>query len=196
MDTEDLFHFKKLSEARLRSLENDAKRAFLPMADVAYAPFPIVMYSFATVDYFSSFWAGWNDRRNRPDSDKRSQTKRMADFLEKYLTYPQRESQLAITIWRHKLMHTAEPRKLASEDGKTLYWWSISDHDQRHWELVAEANGTFVLQIGVFNLIHDLNDGIMGPSGYFEELKGSSTLQCLCKQAMKELSGYTFKLES
>jgi len=142
MDTKDLFLLKKQFEARLLSLENDVKRAFLPMADVAYAPFPVAMYSFATVDYFSSFWAGWNDIRNRPRSDRRSQTKRMADFLEKYLIYPQKESQLAVTIWRHKLMHTAEPRELANEDGKTHYGWSISDQDERHWELVAEADGT------------------------------------------------------
>lgn len=165
------------------------------MADVAYAPFPIVMYSFAIVDYFSSFWAGWNDTRKRPSSDKRSQTKRMADLLEKYLLYPQKESQLAVTIWRHKLVHTSEPRVLTDKDGKTRYGWSISDKDERHWELI-EAEGTLVLHIGVFNLINDLRAGIMGPMGYFAELRGSATLQDLCEKAMKELSEGTFELQS
>ena len=189
----DLSELRKQFEARLSSLENDARRAFYPIDRIGYAPFPIAMYAFATIDYFSSFWAGWNDKRSRPKTDKRSQKKRMADFLEKYLRYPQKESQLAIDVWRHKLMHTAEPKRL--KEGQMTYEWLIADRDSNHWKLVKLGEDMFELRIGIFNLIDDLRAGIFGPSGYFDELNRSVSLQDKCQAFIEEATSYTFRLE-
>jgi hypothetical protein len=190
----DLSDLRRQFRGRLSSLDNDAKRAFYPIARVGYAPFPIAMYAFATIDYFSSFWAGWNDRKNRPKSDKRSQKKRMADFLERYLGYPQKETQLAIDIWRHKLMHTGEPRPL--KEGPTTYGWSIADRDSKHWKLVKLGRRRFRLHVGIFNLVQDLRTGVLGTNGYFNELKCSLALQHKARAFIKEAESYNFRLES
>jgi hypothetical protein len=190
----NLSDLRRQFRRRLSSLENDAKRAFYPIARVGYAPFPIAMYAFATIDYFSSFWAGWNDKKNRPGSDKRSQKKRMADFLERYLGYPQKNSQLAIDIWRHKLMHTGEPRRL--KEGPTSYGWFIADRDGKHLQLVKLGRRDFQLHIGILNLVQDLTAGVFGTNGYFNELKSSPILQCNAKTFLKEVKSYNFRLES
>lgn len=194
MDTAELLWAKRQFKGRLSSLGNDTKRAFHPIEGVGFSPFPAAMYAFATVDYFSSFWAGWNDTKNRPKSDKRPQTKRMADFLEKYLLYPQKESQIAIAIWRHKLMHTGEPRLL--KENKSQYNWSIGDQTADHWTLKEVKKEEYVFYIGLFDLSEDLREGIFGPAGYYEELRASSTLQGNWERFKQEIETYTFTLQT
>ena len=151
------------------------------------------MYSFATIDYFSSFWAGWNDRNSRPAADKRNQTKRMADFLEKFLVYPQKESQLAIAVWRHKLMHTGEPRLL--KENATVYNWSISDQTSKHWAVESTGKDECLLNIGIYNLISDLRQGVFGPQGYFWELRRDENLQNHYAAVLEEIQSYSFAVQ-
>ena len=190
MDTGELFHAQQAFEERLNSLENDSRRAFVATGELRPAPFPIAMYAFATIDYFSSCWAGWNDRTKRPSSDNRNQTNRMADFLEEHLVYPQKESQLAITMWRHKLMHTGEPRLL--RDGVALYGWRISDQTPDHWVVKNVAKDEYVLNIGIYDLVRDLRLGVFGPRGYFWNLRADPTLQANYQNFKHEIESYTF----
>jgi hypothetical protein len=117
MNSADLLRARELFRGRIDSLEHDTKRCFWPINEPG-APgpafFPSVMYCFATLDYFSSFWAGWNQTKGHGQN----QTDRMIAFSEKYLLYPRKESKIAIHFWRHKLMHTAEPRPLRDPSTK------------------------------------------------------------------------------
>src|SRR4051794_25394503 len=104
MDEDQIQLARFLFRARIDSLRNDVLRAFWPITNPAapagarplailygppqYAPFPAVMYCFATVDYFSGFWAGGN----RNPVDGRNQTERLVDFLCTFLRYPRREA--------------------------------------------------------------------------------------------------------
>jgi hypothetical protein len=193
MDSTELLQAKNNFEGRLTSLENDARRAFVPITDIRAAPFPIAMYAFATIDHFSSFWAGWNDRNNKPATDTRNQTKRMADFLEKYLLYPQKESQLAVTVWRHKLMHTGEPRLL--KENSTVYNWSISDQTNKHWTVENTGKDECLLSVGIYNLISDLRQGVFGPQGYFWELRVDGNLQNNYANFLREIQNYSFAIQ-
>ena len=111
MNSAEFLRARELFRARIDSLDHDTKRCFWPISEPG-APgpafFPPVIYCFATLDYFSSFWAGWNDLRHRPPGHSCNQADRMSAFSERYLLYPRKESQIAIHCWRHKLMHTAE----------------------------------------------------------------------------------------
>jgi hypothetical protein len=88
------------------------------------------MYCFATLDYFSSCWAGWN--RSGPGKD---QTARLIDFMTKFLLYGRKEATLAVHFWRHKLMHTSEPRVLRNKDNDEFYIWRTGTELDRHMEL-------------------------------------------------------------
>src|SRR5438094_8542195 len=121
---------------RIDSLRSDVLRCFWPITNPSgvpgvpspavvygppqFAPFPAIMYCFATVDYFSSFWEGWNDSQHCPN--KRRQSSRMTDFLCKFLRYRRKAAYLAISVWRHKLMHTSEPRVVRSTEPRTYVW--------------------------------------------------------------------------
>lgn len=205
-------------KGRIRSLENDAVRAFAPVQGLDPSPFPIAMYAFATIDCLSSYWAGWNDGKIRDAkrikglfiNDGRSQTKRIADFLESFLGYQQLNSQIATAIWRHKLMHTAEPRRLRS--GADLYHWCIG-HDigaitnkLRSERLIAESTkishwstckvggsiAEYLFIMSVQDLITDLRRGVLGSNGYLERLMNSRELQTNCVEFSDECDSYQF----
>jgi hypothetical protein len=120
----------------------------------------------------------------------------MSDFLEKYLNYPQKESQVALEIWRHKLMHTAEPRPLRDAQTAEVYVWlhhGIPGALPRneHWKF--HRNGARVIfQMGLPYLIEDLRKGVLGNNGYFEELCQSKVLQINLEKFFQEMGGYTF----
>lgn len=188
MNSADLLRARELFRARIDSLEHDTKRCFWPINEPA-APgpafFPAVMYCFATLDYFSSFWAGWN------------QTERMIAFSEKYLLYPRKESEIAIQFWRHKLMHTAEPRSLRDSSTKESYIWSMGTRQDNHMRLVStEDPSKFVLHFCPFVFIQDLREGIFGPTGYFRDLQSNLDLQSKYRMCLAEFENYEIKLGS
>ncbi len=195
MTQEDLRDARDQFRGRIDSLESDSRRCFWPIQDPG-APgpafFPPVMYAFATVDYFSSFWEGWNEREIG-----RNQTKRMADFMERYLLYPQKESQLAIAFWRHKLMHTAEPRALTDTDTHERYLWLMGTPPDitHHMRLrpIPDKLKESVLEFCVFDMIRDLREGVFGPRGSFEDLRANVKRQRCYRKCLKEFESYTFK---
>jgi hypothetical protein len=174
---------------RVDSLENDVNRCFWPISDPG-APgpafFPAVMYCFATLDYFSSFWAGWN--RSAPQGE--NQTARMVAFQEKYLLYPRKESQIAIHVWRHKLMHTGEPRLLRDPSTNEEYLWSTGGSRQNHMRLISESPKRFLLHFCPLVFSRDLRDGVFGPEGYFHQLHGCRSLQENYRKCLAEFASY------
>jgi len=139
-----------------------------------YAPFPVIMYCFATVDYFSSFWAGGS----RQAVDNRRQTPRMVDFLRKYLHYPDRESVVAIDIWRHKLMHTSEPRiATAGERLRRVFGWQCGPEVDNHMRLQEIEPRTFILPFACNQFVRDLHEGVFGPNGYFTALQADGSYE-------------------
>lgn len=149
------------------------------------------MYCFATLDYFSSFWAGWN--RQAPSGS--NQTDRMVAFQEQYLLYPRKEGQIAIHFWRHKLMHTAEPRLLKDCATGEEYVWSTGTSPQNHMRLVSVGQQKFMLHFcpGAFG--RDLREGVFGPDGYFQQLRGDQALQQNYQQCFQEFASYTINLK-
>src|SRR5439155_2741323 len=102
MDDVQMHQARGLFRARVDSVRKDVNRCFWPIAEAAVrdpAMFPAVMYCFATVDYFSGFWAGWNKTKPTPADN---QNARMMGFLNTYLLYPKKEARIALDFWRHK----------------------------------------------------------------------------------------------
>jgi hypothetical protein len=195
MNSVDFLQARELFGTRIDSLEQDTKRCFWPISEPGapgLAFFPAVMYCFATLDYFSSFWAGWN--RRAPSGQ--NQTDRMIAFSEKYLLYPRKESHIAIHFWRHKLMHTAEPRVLRDPTTNESYIWSIGTSQENHMRLVNTDDPTkFMLHFSPFVFVRDLREGIFGPTGYFRDLQGDSDLQSKYRTCLTEFESYEITIK-
>jgi hypothetical protein len=205
MDDSEIQLARSSFRARIDSLRNDVMRCFWPITTPSapvdapapvvanppqYALFPAVMYCFSTVDYFSSFWAGWNDPREHTGITDNNQTRRMTGFLNKYLRYPVRAAFIAVKIWRHKLMHTAEPRQIKcntaiAPNKERVYLWAagaggsfrdgdVVSHHMRLTQLPLRNPGDLEprsrLYFDCYEFVRDLEEGIFGPTGYFTDL--------------------------
>ncbi|MBI4225867.1 hypothetical protein HY612_02025 [Candidatus Roizmanbacteria bacterium] len=189
MDKQSLEKIKESFEDRFRSLRNDFKRAYYEISNLQTSPFPIIMYSLSRLDYFSSLWAGWNETSKR-GSDNRTQTQRMVGFMVKFLNYPVFESGLVVNIFRHKLMHTSEPRILNKKTGE-IYSWVVSPKQNSHMKTIIVHNIHF-LNFGVGNFIDDLYNAIFDNSkGYFSQLSHDVNLQKKYIQCINELNTYS-----
>ncbi|MDY6990180.1 MAG: hypothetical protein SWQ30_19230 [Thermodesulfobacteriota bacterium] len=199
MTTAELAAARTKFRQRIDSLEGDTLRCFWNLREEG-APgcafFPAVMYCFATIDYFSSFWSGWNHKAPKKKGQKpENQTTRITAFMEKYLLYPSKESQIAIAIWRHKLMHTAEPRILRNADNAEVYLWEVGKGVPNHMVLdPREEPDHFLLRFDPLALCRDLREAVFGPEGYSQHLRGMPDLQDKYLQCLAEMNSYQVKL--
>lgn len=180
-------------ERRIRSLEEDTRRCFCNIpGGPGEAYFPAVLYAFATIDYFSSYWAGWNDSGG--DKNKK-QTVRLVDFIKKYLGYKEKESKIAVNIWRHKLMHTGEPRVLKAKNSMERYHWKIGVDLLSHMMLTPVTSpNEYELEFDCYAIGRDLRTGVLGATGYLTDLRNSTDLQRKFVACFNEMESYTIKL--
>jgi hypothetical protein len=183
---------------RVDSVERDTRRCFEPMSGLPPAPFPAVLYAFATLDYFSGCWKGWNDKswyaiKRKKKRAERDQTMRMVEFLRKFFRYGKKESYLAVDIWRHKLMHTGEPRLLSHADGSLRYGWEIDDEGTHHMQLRKHAKGVMVLQFNPRQFAQDLREAIFGLGRYWHNVRHSKNLQEKLGRFLREIRSYRFR---
>jgi hypothetical protein len=139
-----------------------------------------MMWSSAWVDRLSSLWRG--------EVETRGQSKRMADFFETYLGYDRAVASFAIKLWRHTLVHTAEPRALSEMTTDLEHRWLL------HWgpELPREQHMTItsfgktrILNMALLHLVADLKSG---QRDFFRDIYRRSDLQQNLLKAEKKLS--------
>lgn len=144
-----------------------------------------MMLCFAHIDLFSAYWQG--------NTSSRGQTQRMIDFMPKYLLVNREACSVAVQMWRHKLMHTGEPRFLVDENTSKVYRWLL------HWweHLPAAQHFTFsetadskILNIGLVYLIKDLK---MALKRYLSDLPGNPKLQKNFEKVEAELQADKFR---
>jgi hypothetical protein len=113
-----------------------------------------VMSSFSIIDLVS---------QHRYDDGR--QTARMRRFLEDQLGTSSEPAAVAVQLWRHTLMHTANPRTLVDlGSGRTYRWllhWREHLPREQHMKL-QQAGGDSVLSVGLMYLVEDLAAGVRG----------------------------------
>jgi len=114
-----MFEFNQVQNQqmdRVDALEREVSQIYetlvLPNWDGPLHGFPETLYGlmmavFSRFDILSAYWKG--------DGSTKGQTARMAEFLETFLRHNTEANGVAIQMWRHKLMHTSQPRYLLDE---------------------------------------------------------------------------------
>jgi hypothetical protein len=179
---------------RLDSLENDVRRCYFDIpGGPAAAHFPAVMYAMATLDFLSSCYAGWNSTyRHSKRQRGRDPTKRMVDFLARFTRYERRLCLLAVDIWRHKLMHTGQPRMITADWQPALIGRRIDPAADAGFKLTKDDEGLIrVVEINPIRFAGDLREAALGESGYVAELCRSSDLMSKFTDFHSEVNNYT-----
>jgi hypothetical protein len=139
-----------------------------------------MMACFSHIDQLSSYWKA---------NSGATQTKRMIDFMLKYGISSDKEAcNVAVQIWRHKLMHTAEPRTLVEKKTGKVYWWLLhwSDNElprAQHF-MLTEANNRGILSIALTCLLDDIKKTF---TTYLADLSVDPSLQANFQKVDNEL---------
>ena len=152
-----------LSEARrfadeLEEFERELQ-VILPYAESRWPDYPrhfpytsygFVMVAFSKIDLYGQYWFPANS----------SQHGRMSSFLTEYLGYPKKESDIAIHLWRHNLMHSSEMRPLQDTRDKKTYRWLFHYKLGDEHMCIQEGQNQQVVSLGLLDLVEDLREGL------------------------------------
>lgn len=122
----ELWRFaEKLVRTRIESLERDVAYC---LKEKPYAPFPALLYCFATVDLLGAL-AGGNAHRSSPTNQQ------AADYMQQFMHCTAEQVRLLQTIFRHKLVHLASPKAVIEDNGGMISWTYYHDNSQGHLKL-------------------------------------------------------------
>ena len=140
-----------------------------------------LMNCFAYLDLLSFY-------RSRTHNSGGDQTERMVRFMEVEMRYEPLPSQVAVLIWRHKLMHTAKPRALEGRNTGESYKWLLhwgSEHLPREYHMqLQQPKDARTLNIGLGFLVDDL---VRGAESYFAKVDGSPEAEARLAAAYQEV---------
>jgi hypothetical protein len=148
-----------------------------------YTLYGYMMTCFAHIDLLSAYWKG----------NEHSPTERMIDFMEKYISPNREASSVAVQMWRHKLMHTSEPRFLTNQTTGKVYKWLLHWREhlpiEQHF-IFQETTDSKILNIGLMYLIEDIT---RGAEKYLTDLASSHQLQKNYEQFQNVLDSYNLR---
>lgn len=178
----DIVTIRRELASKLDGLDREAKLVYAevmrPRSGGELLGLPQTLYGymmlcFAWIDLLSSYWDGGAER---------SQNLRMLNFMDRYIS-PHRKARrevhnVAVQCWRHKLMHTTEPRRLREastgvEYDWLLHWWTDLPADQ-HYTFQHGSTNRKILNMGLIYLIADIRHGL---EQYLDDLTVDQDLQ-------------------
>ena len=144
------------------------------------------MAVFARFDILSSYWRGI--------ASSQGQTVRMVQFLDTFRAPDTEANSVAVHMWRHKLMHTSQPRYLTNEHTGKVYRWLLHWHEhlprEQHFRLI-DTGGSKKLDLGLVYLIEDLG---AATKDYLTQLESSPDLQQNYERVEAELNSYKVRI--
>jgi hypothetical protein len=183
---------------RIDSLEKDVKYCLQEPHDLssaAFAPFPALLYCFSTIDLLGSLYAG--DASRSADTVNNSKK-----YAQHFMNYTEEQIHFTIQIFRHKLVHLAQPKFVYQDRSKHRHitWAYFHDDREKHlrieklppnskivvtsyWDIPVDH----VFMIGILQLMNDIKNSTEGPRGYLQSLETTPDLQVRFKKAIKHI---------
>jgi hypothetical protein len=179
-DTHELLRFARaFLDERLESLQRDVALCL----GGTHAPFPALLYFFSTVDLLGALSAG-NASRNAPTSRQAKASMR------RFMHYSEEQCDLLLDIFRHKIVHLAQPSPVVEHYGRKLSWGCWHNERGHHLQLISLPQGTqrpvtsirsqswtHRFEVSITHLVKDLVDSVYQPGGYLHLLSQDADLQ-------------------
>lgn len=185
---------------RMNALENDVKRctenqnpAFLAHSQTA--PFSALCYCFATIDCLGALYVG-DASEHRPSTDQSRK------YMEDFMKYPHNTADLLQRIYRHKIVHLAQPDPVFVRNSKRVAWATLTQSSPRdHLKIVPlpkQVNTKIlttkltlrwdeVFFLSVTDFQCDIKKSVEGSGGYRDTLKVDANLQDNFAKAIREI---------
>jgi hypothetical protein len=181
---------------RVNSLESDAKHC-LPRDphDERIAPFPILLYCFATIDLLGALMSGRADRK-APTPEQSIQ------YMTSYMGYTNENVKILLDLFRHKLVHLAQPNPIIRRDSEVITWKYFHSNSQFHLKKLPVQQDSIIsvssdwaipvtheFNISIMDLVNDIKDSTSRPNGYLDTLEKTPHLQDKYELAINQIYG-------
>jgi len=151
---------------RIESLKNEARHCIYLNEETKemMAPFSALLYCFSTIDLLGSLYTGkFNERED---------TKNVKLYMKEMMSYSDLQITLLQNIFRHKLVHSAEPKWLHKNNDEIYTWSCYRDNRKKHLECIeldkeAHANN---FSISIWSFVEDIVDSVNKDDGYLNKL--------------------------
>jgi len=148
------------------------------------APFPALLYCFATIDLLGALYVG-------DASDKAKTADKSFQYMTGIMRYPEQAAKLLQKVFRHKLVHLAQPNPVTKYDNKKYLWWTCHEVNRRlHLKIEKTSKESeFVFRVSIGAFVEDIIDSIWSSNGYFDQLiKNTGNFQRNFKEAHKQIT--------
>jgi hypothetical protein len=176
---------------RLEALEKDTTHCLT--GDLA--PFPAILLCVSTIDLLGALAAG--DAKPRAATTEQSK-----DYMCGFMNYTEDQAKLLQKLFRHKLVHLAQPKAAVAHKGKMVTWRYWHDDAGQHLRLIklpdpvthTIASGLSVTvdhEFGpsIVHLVKDVTESVRRPGGYLSRLKAEETLRRRFETAIGQIYG-------
>jgi hypothetical protein len=189
----ELIRFSKAFVAeRIEALEKDVTHCLME----PYAPFPAIVYCFSTIDLLGALYAG-NASEKNPSTSPQS-----IDYMRRFMHYTDENTKLLMKIFRHKIVHLAQPKAVSEYEGKKVAWRYWHDNGERHLKLTKlkepvdrqltscwTITADYEFEISIAHLAKDVADSVREPGGYLHALTTDTDLQDRFEKALSDIYG-------
>lgn len=159
----------------------------------ATAAFPAILYTFSTIDLLGALLGG--DAKSA-----RGTTDRAKAYLRRFMHYSDDQCALLMDLFRHKIVHLAQPRAVIAFRNRNTSWHYWHDDSTHHLKLipvnppaVVQVTSTVSItieqefQISIRHLVGDVIDSVHAPGGYLHSLASDADLQDRFGKAIGEI---------
>jgi hypothetical protein len=193
------YAYRFLIEERLTSLQKDVKACL--ESDCA---FPALLYCFSTIDLLGALDSGYAMEGSKTKGNFKGYVTRFmrngsAISRERYSSF---QANLLQDIFRHKIVHLAQPKLVVKKDSKLIAWRyeypNVSNHlalekigyerKVRHILTPIDLFYDHIFVISITQLMYDIVDSVIRPDGYYSKLRSDyKSLQGNFDQAIEQL---------
>lgn len=180
VDTDELIQFARTF---LRDRTDSLRQDVMVCTHGATAAFPAILYCFSTIDLLGALLGG--DAKSLSGLTDRAKA-----YARRFMHYSEDQCSLLWGIFRHKIVHLAQPNPVKEFKGKKTTWGYWHDDGAHHLKLVTlvpplretatsglsfEAEQRF--EISIRHLVVDIVDSVHAPGGYLHSLASDTELQ-------------------
>lgn len=180
---------KKFLKSRLAALEKDVKHCLKE----PYAPFPAIVWCFSTIDLLGALAAG--------DATKNANTTQQSgDYMRSFMNYSADAVVLLQRIFRHKLVHLAEPKAVVALGTKKVTWHYDHNDPAKHLLISPipkpksrtistgiALTADHVFHISIMQLVKDVTKSVRQSGGYLARLQKDAALRRCFDDAISQI---------
>lgn len=189
-NTDELIQFARtFLRDRTESLQRDVSVC----THEATAAFPAILYCFSTIDLLGALFGG--NAKSPTGTTDRSKA-----YARRFMHYSDDQCSLLWDVFRHKIVHLAQPDPVKDFNGKKTTWGYWHDDGAHHLKLVPlvpPIHKTVTSRLSVdaeqrfeFSIRHlaiDIIDSVHAPGGYLHSLASDTDLQNNFRKAVTQL---------